>query len=99
MDGKDEIVRQLEILTGDPMADAATGTVRLASVSAPGGRGRYQEADLELVAEASGIEPHVVRTSAVFDTRAWPAEGLVLPARISRTRSDAVEVDWDALAP
>lgn len=97
MDWKDEAARQLEALTGDPRADAVTGTVLLAVVSEPTGRGRYQEATLELVAEASGIEPRVVHTTAVFDTRAWPTAGLVLPARISASRVDAIDVDWDAL--
>lgn len=97
MDWKDEAAEQIEAVTRDPLADAVTGTVRLVAVSAPSGRGRYQEATLELVAEASGIESRVIHTAAVFDTRAWPTVGLVLPARISRGHAEALEVDWSAL--
>jgi hypothetical protein len=98
VDWTDDAAHQLEALTGDPLADAVRGIVRITAASAPEGRRRYQECRLEMQAEAPEIEPRTVRTVAVFDTRSWPAAGAVLPARISRSHADAVEVDWDALA-
>jgi len=98
MDWTDEAAHQLEVVTGDPMADAVVGVVRIVEAPAPKGRGRYQECAVVLAAEAPGIEPRSVRASIVFDTRRWPAPGVVLPARLSRSHPDVLEVAWDALA-
>ncbi|GAA1911966.1 hypothetical protein GCM10009775_00680 [Microbacterium aoyamense] len=88
----------LDRITRDPMADAVPGRVTILSVAAPDGRGRYRECSIELRAEASGVDARTIGMAVVFDTRALPPAGTVLPARISRSHPDAVEVDWDALA-
>lgn len=98
MDWTDEAAHQLEALTGDPMADAVRGTVRITAASAPEGRSRYQECRVDLLAEAPGLEARTVSTVVVVDRRAWPTIDQVLPARISRSRAEAVDVDWNALA-
>jgi hypothetical protein len=97
-DWTEDAARQLERITGDPLADAVAGRVRVVSRSEPGGRGRYQPCTIELLAEAEGVPPRTVTTEVVFDRRHWPPVGAVLPARVSRTHPDAVEVNWDALA-
>ncbi|MET0813243.1 MAG: hypothetical protein ABWY03_09320 [Microbacterium sp.] len=92
-----EAADALEKITRDPMADAVAGTVRIVSASAPAGRGRYQECELELLAAAAGIPDRTVEEVVVFSTRSWPAVGAVLPARISRSHPGSIDVDWDAL--
>jgi hypothetical protein len=89
--------RAFERMTGSPLADAVAGRVRIVSLTDPEPRGSYQNCRLELLAEAPGIPSRVVTIEAVFPRRHWPAVGTVLPARISPTHADAVEVDWDAL--
>lgn len=93
----DDAAHELERITGDPMADAVPGHVRVIARSEPEGRGRYQACRLELLAEADGIPPRVVITEVVFERDHWPAVDAVLPARVSRAHADAVDVDWDAL--
>lgn len=88
----------LEKITGDPMADAVAGRVRVCAASSPVGRARYQECDLELVAEAPGIPPTIVHQRLVFPRGVWPRAGDVLPARISRSRPDVLEAAWDRLS-
>ncbi len=94
----DDAAQQMERMTGSPLGDAVPGTVRIVARSEPEGRGPYQTCRLELLAEAEGIPPRVVITEVVFARRHWPAEGAVIPARISRTHHDALDVDWDALS-
>lgn len=93
----DRVASWLEKVTRDPLADAVRGRVRVVSASEPAARGRYQECDLELVAEADGIPPTVVRQQLVFPRKVWPRAGDVVPARISRSRPDVFEADWDRL--
>ncbi len=87
----------LEKITRDPMADAVAGRVTIVSASAPQGRRRYQECDVELIAEAPGIPPTTVRQQVVFGRSLWPRAGYVLPARISRTHPEVLEVAWEAM--
>lgn len=94
----ENFARQLEKLTGDPLADAVNGTVMIVSVSEPVGRARYQACSLEVLAEAPGIEPVRVATEVVTSRRHWPRVGQTLPARISVTQPQNVDIDWDALA-
>lgn len=88
----------LEVITGSRLADAVPGRVTIVAVPPSEGRRRYQECRIELLAEASGIEPRTVVMAVVFDTRRWPTVGRVLPARISVRHHDALDVNWDALA-
>lgn len=92
----DDAAAQLERLTGSPMAGAVRGTVRIVSVTEPRGRGRYQEAHLEVLPDAPGLELGLLRTDVVLDRRYWPATGMVLPADIAP--SGALEIHWDVLA-
>ncbi|SIT74934.1 hypothetical protein [Microbacterium sp. RU33B] len=87
----------LEVITGSRFADAVPGRVTIVRVPPPAGRRRYQECEIELLAEASGIAPRTVVMTVVFDSRRWPDAGRVLPARISVRHHDAVDVNWDAL--
>jgi len=89
----------LERLTRDPMADAWHGAVRILSLTAPAGRGRYQTCRMQLALEATGLAPENLDTEVVLDRRFWPDVGVVLPARISRSLPRQVEVAWDTLAP
>ncbi|MET0298083.1 MAG: hypothetical protein ABW024_11820 [Microbacterium sp.] len=98
MDWTDDVAHQLEVVTGDPMADAVRGTVTIVEASAPEGRRRYQECRVVLLAEAPGVASRNLTTAVVVDQRAWPRVGAVLPAQISRTHPDAFEADWSALA-
>lgn len=97
MDWVDDAARELEKLTRDPLADAVAATVRIVSVSAPAGRGRYQEASMEFAVTASEIEPTTVRSAFVFDRSSWPTVGSVFPAHVSVSDPSAVEIDWSAL--
>ncbi|MDX2377983.1 hypothetical protein M4I32_14390 [Microbacterium sp. LRZ72] len=93
----EEAAEQLARITREPMADAARGTVWIANASERRGRSRYQECALEVVAEAPDLPARTVQTAVVFDSRRyWPVIGTTLPARISRTHPDMVEVDWEA---
>lgn len=90
-----QVTRWLQRLTGDPMADAVPGRLRVLTVSEPG-RGRYQECAMTLAVEAAGIPPVTLEYRAVFPRRRWPRAGMVVPARISRIDPSAFEADWDA---
>ena len=99
-DEQDEVAQAtqwLERVTGDPMAEAVAGRIRVDAVSAPEGRRRYQECRVEATAEAPGIPPTQVVLEVVIDRRFWPRAGQLLPARVSVSRPTAVEVGWDAL--
>lgn len=98
MDWTDDAAREIERLLGDPIADATRGVVRIVKASAPHGRGTYQECRLVVVTQAEGIEQTTVRTSVVTSLRHWPQVGATLPALISRTHPQRMEIDWDALA-
>lgn len=89
---------QLEKLTGDPLADAVAGHVTITSVSEPRGRARYQACTVEV--EVAPVDGAPVRaTTEVVTTRQnWPRVGQVLPARISASQPDRMDIDWDALA-
>ena len=96
----DRAARWLEKLTRDPLADAVAGRVQVRSASAPRPRGRYQECALELDVAADGIPAGtVIAHRAVFSRDRWPREGDVLPAQISRSRPELVEIDWERLTP
>lgn len=97
MDGIEQFATQLERLTGDPIADAVPGFVRVVSVSEPKGRFGYEECALELMTEAPGVAETLVRTEIVTQRKSWPKVGQRLPARISTTKPGRVDVDWDAL--
>ncbi|HAQ60164.1 MAG TPA: hypothetical protein DCR63_07355 [Microbacterium sp.] len=98
MDEIENVAAQLEKLAGDPLGDAVPGQVRIVSASSPVGRARYQACTLEVVVVAPGIEPVRVDTEVVTSRRYWPRVGAVLPARISASQPDRMEIDWDALA-
>lgn len=93
----DQAVEWLERATGDPLADAVAGRLRIDAVSEPVSRRRYQECRIEGTAEAPGIPPTPVVIEVVIDRRYWPRVGQVLPARISRADPSAFDVGWDAL--
>lgn len=88
----------LERITGDPLADAVRGRVRVIAVSAPTGRRRYQECTVELAVTAGGAPPHTLTQVVVLPRSAWPKVGDVLVAAVSPSRPDALEVDWSPLA-
>lgn len=88
----------LEQLTRDPLADAVPGTVRVLAASDRAARGRYQECTLELEVTAPGVDGVIAHTAVVTSAAHWPTVGQVLPARVSPTRPDVPDVDWDALA-
>ncbi len=92
----DDAAASIERLTGSPMAGAVPGAVRIVSITEPAGRGRFQQASLEVAVEGPGLEPATVPVEVVLDRRHWPAAGTVLPARIAP--SGAMEIAWDALA-
>jgi hypothetical protein len=98
MEDLDDVARQLERLTADPLADAVAGSIRILSASEPGPRGRYQECQLEVLAEGPGVEPTRVSTAVVTTRRHWPRVGAVLPARVSVSDPRVLDVNWDALA-
>ena len=98
MDEIEKFAAQLEQLTGDPLGDAVAGHVRIVSVSEPVGRARYQACALEVEAEAPGIEPTRASTEVVTSRDHWPRLGAVLPARISVSHPQRMDIDWDALA-
>ncbi|MEZ3162226.1 hypothetical protein AB1K54_17060 [Microbacterium sp. BWT-B31] len=93
----DDAARWLERVTGDPMADAVRGRARVTDASPPAGRGRHQECRVTLEVEADGVSARAVEQVVVLDRRYWPVVGTALPARVSLSHPDAVEVDWDAL--
>lgn len=88
----------LERITGDPLADAVRGRVRVVAVSAPEGRRRYQECTVELAVTADGAPAHTLTQVVVLPRSAWPKVGDVLVAAVSPSRPDALEVDWSPLA-
>lgn len=98
MDEIDDIAQQLEKLTSDPLADAVAGTVTVVSASEPVGRARYQECTLELRPSAPGVADTVIHSAVVTSRRYWPRVGAVLPARVSVSDPQHIDVDWDALA-
>ena len=93
----DQAVTWLQRLTGDPLADAVPGRLRIDAVSEVSPRPRYQECRVEGIAEAPGVPTTPVVLEVVFDRRFWPRVGQVLPARVSRSQPGAVEVSWEAL--
>lgn len=96
-DGIAQATAWLEKLTGDPMADAVAGTVVITAVTEPAGHRRYQECTVEVHARAEGVSPRTVSYTGVFPLSQWPVVGLTLPARLSPTHADALEVAWDRL--
>lgn len=97
-DWEEEAAENLERLTHSPMADALHGTIRIAALTAPAGRMRYQTCAMDLILRAPGIDGEPLRTEVVLDRRYWPTAGMVLRARISRERPRLIDVNWDALA-
>jgi hypothetical protein len=91
-----DVVEQLERITRDPMAGAARGAIRVVSISAPVGHGRYQELTVQAQVLALGMKEKTVPLIVVLDTRRLPAVGAVLPARISRTHEGMIEVEWES---
>ena len=67
----EEAAHMIEKYTGDPLADAVRGTVRVVSASDREGRARYQACQLEVVTTTAGIpETHIsteVVTSAKYE--------------------------------
>lgn len=96
-DELERVASWLEKITRDPMADAVAGRARVTAAPPPVARGRYQECAVELVVEADGIPETAVAMAVVFPRSVWPRVGDVLPARISRSNPQAVEVDWERL--
>lgn len=94
----DDMAHLLEKITRDPLADAVPGRVTVLQASEPTGRARYQECALELEVAAPGVSGVIAHTAVVTTRAHWPRVGQVLPARVSPTRPDVPEVDWDALA-
>ncbi|WP_460773356.1 hypothetical protein [Microbacterium sp. GXF7504] len=94
----DRATEQLERLLHDPMATAVRGMVELTAVSAPQGRGRFQEATIDLLASAPGLAPTPVTVAVVLPVRHWPEPGMRLPARIPPAEPQSLEVDWEPLA-
>ena len=92
------MARQLERMMGDPIADAVLGTVLIVSVSDPTRRWGYQACQIEVVPDAPGVEPIRVATEVVTTRKNWPKLGGILPARISTTHPERMEINWDALA-
>lgn len=92
------MARQLERMMGDPIADAVPGTVLIVSVSEPTRRWGYQACQIEVVPDAPGVEPVRVATEVVTTRKNWPKLGGILPARISTTHPERMEINWDALA-
>lgn len=88
----------LEQLTRDPLRGSVAGTVTIQSIIDARPRPRYQEAELELLAEAPGREPVLVRTFVVLDRRRWPSIGTILPAHIAQGEPPALDISWDILA-
>lgn len=89
----------LEKITRDPLADAVPGRATVVAASAPAPRGRYQECTLDLTVDADGIPPTAVRQALVFPVKRWPRAGDTVPARISRSRPEVFDADWDRLSP
>ncbi len=87
----------LEMITRDPMADAVSGRATVVCVDEPGGRGRYREHVVVVLAEGPGIPLTSVEQRLVFDTRKPPAPGIVLPARISVSDPQVLEVNWESM--
>ena len=98
MDEIEKFAAQLEKLTGDPLGDAVPGHVVIVSASEPHGRARYQPCSLDVIAEAPGVERIRVSTEVVTSRRHWPRVGDLLPARISVSHPERMDIDWDALA-
>lgn len=97
-DWEDTAASQLERMMGDPLADAVLGSMQILSVTAPQGLRRYQEATLEMLAEAPGMDPTVVNATVVFDRRKWPTVGTRLRARIPPRKPSTFMVDWGPFA-
>lgn len=93
----EQAVEWLERATGDPMADAVRGRIRIDGVTDAERRPRYQECRIDATAEAPGIPSTPVTLEVVIDRRYWPRVGQTLPARISASRPTVLEVSWDAL--
>lgn len=92
-----QAVEWLQRATGDPMADAVRGRIRIDAVSDAAARGRYQQCRVEATAEAPGIPPTPTVIEVVIDKRHWPRVGQMLPARISPSNPQVLEVGWEAL--
>lgn len=95
MDWKDEAAAIIDQVTRDPMAGAERGTVEILAIGEPAARPRYQEARIELRADAPGREPVILRTHVVLDRKHWPTVGTKLPARIPPGDSlTEISIDW-----
>lgn len=93
----DQAAEWLEKITRDPMSDARRGTVTVVSASEPAAKGRYQECTVELRTAGDGIPDAVVTTAVVLPRTVWPRAGDVLPADISVSQPEHLEVVWEAL--
>jgi len=89
----------LERLTGDPLADAVRGRVRIVAVSEPAPRPRYQQCRVEMVVEIadSPAGDATIVQEVVFSRTRWPRVGTVLPARVSASDPSVCDVVWDAM--
>lgn len=96
-DWVDEAAAALERATGDPMADAWVGTVRVVSATDPAGRGRYQACTVELLLEAPDFPSETMVTEFVFDRRFWPEPGVRVRARFSRRTPREIDANWSSL--
>lgn len=94
----DDAVQMLEKISGDPIADAVKGSVRIVSASERVGRRRYQACELVVLTQAEGIPETRVKTEVVTTAKTWPRVGSVLPALIARNNPRRMEINWDALA-
>ncbi|MEV8359502.1 hypothetical protein [Microbacterium sp. NPDC076895] len=94
----EEAAHMLEKYTGDPLADAVRGTVRVVSASDREGRARYQACQLEVVTTTAGIPETRISTEVVTSAKYWPRVGSTLPALISPSDPTHIEINWDALA-
>ena len=94
----EEAAQLLEKYTGDPLADAVRGTVRVVSASDRVGRARYQACQIEVVTTTTGIPETQVSTEVVTSAKYWPRVGSTRPALISRSDPSRIEINWDALA-
>lgn len=87
----------LERLTRDPLADAVPGMLTVVRASDAAPRGRYQECELDLEVTLPGRQTARVTHVAVFPRSLWPRAGDVVPARVSASRPEVFEAQWERL--
>ena len=92
-----QAVAWLQRLSGDPLAEAVPGRIRIDAVSDAAPRPLHQECRIEATVEAPGVPPAPVVLEVVIDRRFWPRVGHVLPARVPPADPTALEVEWEAL--